>query len=183
LNNNTNTNRKNVDIYIFHTGDFTTQDAAFFEQHFGFPNFIFYDLSDTQYWSLPFWLRFDRRSQWVYGGKKGYAIGYRHMIRWYAIGIFDFFQQKGYTYVMRMDDDSLLHSPINYNLFEFMIKHELNYGYRLGYRPERGSYDLRPWIKKWITHNFAENENSQNQNIYKNKKKTTILNVLFTYFL
>ena len=39
--------------------------------------------------------------------------------------------QEGYEFVMRMDEDSLLWSPIRYNLFEFMAARGIEYAYRL----------------------------------------------------
>ena len=36
----------------------------------------------------------------------------------------------GYTWVMRMDDDSYILSKVPYNIFSFMENNNLNYGYR-----------------------------------------------------
>ena len=60
-----------------------------------------------------------------------YSAGYRHMIRFYTLGIWDVVRAEGYEYVMRMDEDSLLWSPIRYNLFDFMSARNIAYAYRL----------------------------------------------------
>ena len=45
-------------------------------------------------------------------GISHYSIGYRQMIRWYAIGVWDWLDEHRFEWVMRLDDDSLLHSRI-----------------------------------------------------------------------
>ena len=60
-----------------------------------------------------------------------YSAGYRHMIRFYTLGIWEVVRKEGYDFVMRMDEDSLLWSPIHYNLFEFMAARGIEYAYRL----------------------------------------------------
>ena len=60
-----------------------------------------------------------------------FSVGYRHMIRLFTLGLWDLVASMGYKYLMRMDEDSLLWSPIRYNLFEFMEARGLDYGYRL----------------------------------------------------
>ena len=53
------------------------------------------------------------------------------MIRWFAILIWPYLAGEGYTHVMRMDDDSYLHSEIKYNLFEYMRDSGKKYGFRM----------------------------------------------------
>lgn len=36
----------------------------------------------------------------------------------------------GYTHVMRLDDDSYIHSKIEYNMFDHMRTHGRKYGFR-----------------------------------------------------
>ena len=55
---------------------------------------------------------------WRYGKK--FSAGYRHMIRFFTSGLWPTLAAEGYTYVMRMDEDSFLWSPIRYNVFAFM---------------------------------------------------------------
>ena len=59
----------------------------------------------------------------------GATIGYRHMCRFQARGVYGEEILRGLDYVWRLDDDSLLLRPIGYDLFDFMRRHELIYGY------------------------------------------------------
>lgn len=68
-------------------------------------------------------------SSWRYAKK--FSAGYRHMIRFFTSGLWEVVAQLGYDYVMRMDEDSFLWSPIRYNIFEFMTRRGYEYGYRL----------------------------------------------------
>ena len=61
-----------------------------------------------------------------------FSAGYRHMIRFFTIGIWEVLASAGYEYVMRMDEDSFIRTPVRYNLFDFMAKRDLVYTYRLG---------------------------------------------------
>jgi hypothetical protein len=59
------------------------------------------------------------------------------MMHWFAIDIWRFFQDYGsetgcqYEYIMRFDEDSFLHSPVEYDIFDFMKRNDYNYGFRL----------------------------------------------------
>lgn len=53
------------------------------------------------------------------------------MIRWFAILIWRYLANDGYTHVMRMDDDSYLHSKIKYNIFDYMRNNKKRYGFRM----------------------------------------------------
>ena len=52
------------------------------------------------------------------------------MMQFYAVRIWPFLNELGYTHVMRLDDDSYIYSKIVYNLFEFMRVNEKRYGFR-----------------------------------------------------
>lgn len=120
---------EDVSVYLFHTGDYDAQNVQELEKQY--PNLLFrlVDLSNTEYWEIPSWLRNDDQSTWA---DERFSIGYRHMIRWFAIKIWDFFaaQPCNIDYIMRLDEDSFIYSPIKYNIFEFMKEHDYNYGYR-----------------------------------------------------
>lgn len=64
--------------------------------------------------------------------KKYFSGGYRSMIRLYTVGLWKLVAHEGYEYVMRVDEDSFFWSPIPYNMFHYMAKHSMEYGYRLG---------------------------------------------------
>ena len=74
------------------------------------------------------WARTQRK--WILPAK--YSVGYRHMIRFYALGLWNIVARAGYKYVMRLDEDSWLRSPVRYNLFDYMSERRLVYAYRLG---------------------------------------------------
>jgi len=61
--------------------------------------------------------------------RQQYSIGYRHMCRFHAKQVYDQEILVGLKYVWRLDDDSLLLTTINYDLFAFMDRHRLQYGY------------------------------------------------------
>jgi hypothetical protein len=114
------------DVLIFHEGDFEEQDQReiargrkaikFHEIHFERPPFLpMEEIPET----------------WGKGG--GYSLGYRNMIRFYAVLLVEIVQDLGYDWFFRMDDDSFLHSRVEYNLFEFMEDNGYEYGYRVDY--------------------------------------------------
>ena len=49
-----------------------------------------------------------------------YSLGYRHMIRWYVVGLWEVLDRMGYQYVMRMDEDSRILSAIPFDIFSLM---------------------------------------------------------------
>jgi hypothetical protein len=74
-------------------------------------------------------------------------------IRWYAVRVWDYFREintnlgTNYRYIMRMDEESFLHTPIRYDLFQFMSKGQYYYAYRIR------SYEMAS-IQK-VLHNFT----------------------------
>ena len=68
-------------------------------------------------------------AKWQYARK--FSVGYRHMIRFFTLGIWETIHDLGYEYVMRLDEDSYIWSPINYNIFEMMQAQQLDYVYRM----------------------------------------------------
>ncbi|WP_420385205.1 hypothetical protein [Roseivirga sp.] len=93
-----------------------------------------------------------------------FGMGYRHMMRFYSLTIFDFLKNQGYDWFIRMDDDSFIHSKIDYNLFEFMAENGFEYGYRvITKEPERTSHGFSEMILAYIKaerikpHTFLEN--------------------------
>ena len=59
-----------------------------------------------------------------------FAISYRNMCKFYAINIFDICKKLNYKWIMRLDDDSFIHSKINYDLFNFMYNNNKLYAFR-----------------------------------------------------
>ena len=54
------------------------------------------------------------------------------MCHWYSVRVFRYLGRLGYTHVMRMDDNSMIHSAIDEDLFSYMKHRGLRYGYRMG---------------------------------------------------
>ncbi len=111
-------------ILIFHEGDFKAEDQEavakgrseirFEEIQFEVPEFLPAE-------EVP--------ATWE--GFYPYGMGHRHMIRFYSIQLFDILQDMGFDWYFRMDDDSFIHSKIDYDLFEFMERQGHDYGYRV----------------------------------------------------
>jgi alpha 1,2-mannosyltransferase len=122
-------NNKNVDILIFYIPEegVPTNNTLQELQLSNRPQIKLHPLNSTKYWSLPSNLHKHDAIHW---NRPMYSIGYRHMMRWFAIHIWPYLSLRGYTHVMRLDDDSYIHSPITYNLFEYMRDHEKVYGFR-----------------------------------------------------
>lgn len=60
------------------------------------------------------------------------TIGYRHMCRFHATLVHKYLSDLGYAhfdYIMRLDDDSLLTSPVGYDLFRYMRENKKQYGF------------------------------------------------------
>ena len=62
-------------------------------------------------------------------GHPGFTMGYRHMCRFFAGDIFnnDIIQQ--YDYYMRLDTDSFILSPLNFDIFDWAKDNKCFYGY------------------------------------------------------
>lgn len=126
-------------VYIFHTGDFVDVDLQRLvpERHWALASESMHlvDLNNTKYWQLPDSVKNDDPNSW--SQPDVYSVGYRHMIRWYAINLWTFFQEEvnlnagcNVRYIMRMDEESFLWSKISYNLFAQMEGNQYQYGFR-----------------------------------------------------
>jgi alpha 1,2-mannosyltransferase len=158
-------NAHNVDVFLFHTGDFDGNDLGHLESilsssRAGILKMV--NLNNTGFWELPPWHRMDVRSDWV--DPDIFPVGYRHMCRWFGVKIWQFFDEMNdalgckYRYLLRIDEDSLIHSPIQYDIFDFMSTNQYVYGYRLcayelDYNPR-----IAPWLNRWKTKNPLKRE-------------------------
>ena len=52
---------------------------------------------DGKWWELPYGLKQSDRWKWA---RNAFSVGYRHMMRWFAILIWPYLAQEGYTHVM-----------------------------------------------------------------------------------
>lgn len=127
----------NVDMLIFHSGEYNQEDLDFMDGRYNHSvHFKLVNLNDTDYWTIPETVRFDNTSLWRHSSL--FSIGYRHMMRWYSLKLYDFARDYGteeggcgYNYLMRMDEDSLLLSPVEYDLFDFMQSNNYSYAFRM----------------------------------------------------
>lgn len=111
-------------VLIFHEGDFKAadqQDVAKGRSEIRFEEIQF---------EVPDFLPLEEVPE-TWRGFHPYGMGHRHMIRFYSIQLFDLLRDLGFDYYFRMDDDSFIHSTIDYDLFEFMERDGYDYGYRV----------------------------------------------------
>lgn len=141
---------RRTDVIIFHTGDFNSTDLLEIELILGegsFGRVKLVDLSGSRYWARPDHLKGDDSSTWKVIDL--FPESYRHMIRWFAIGIWTFFNQLEselgwkYRYILRLDEDSYIRSPIKYDIFDFMKSNQYAYGFRMC------SYEMKVNWRMW----------------------------------
>ena len=111
------------DVWIFfESGDFSPSEQA--ELATNRPEVRFYALRPEHWMMHPSALK----GQKVSGAN--FSMGYRNMVRFFSVHVWKIFREIGYDYVMRFDDDSVLLSPVRYDIFRFMRRHQLEYAYR-----------------------------------------------------
>jgi alpha 1,2-mannosyltransferase len=116
-------------VLLFHEGDFLEADQAplrarwplveFQKIEFAVPDFL-HNVHIPELWP-----------EHPQPGEFTFGIGYRHMIRFYSSLIYPILKDLGYSWYMRLDDDSFIHSPIGYDVFDFMERRGHLYGYRV----------------------------------------------------
>lgn len=62
-------------------------------------------------------------------GHPGFSMGYRHMCRFFSGELYTYSVLKEYDYYLRLDTDSFIHTPLNYDIFEWAKENECYYGY------------------------------------------------------
>jgi hypothetical protein len=62
-------------------------------------------------------------------GHPGFSMGYRHMCRFFSGEMYKFDVIKNYDYYLRLDTDSFIHTPLNYDIFEWAKENECYYGF------------------------------------------------------
>ena len=114
------------DVVFLHTGDVGAEMQADVLSVCG-PEARFYQLP-KRHFELPDGVD-PKSKQWLFPNK--FSAGYRHMIRFFTVGIWEVAEDLGYQFVMRLDDDAYVLSPIPYNIFARMAERKLEYGFRL----------------------------------------------------
>jgi hypothetical protein len=97
------------DIFIISDQPFSYWQQQQLRDSYGTGEIQFRLLTGT-WWSMPSDL--DITPDPSYWSQPGYSLGYRCMIQFWAIHVFDFITSQGYRYVTRLDDDSMLYSPM-----------------------------------------------------------------------
>ena len=138
-----NNHMNNTDIFIFHTGDFNQSDVTILEEHLGISTGSSYrgivhlvDISGTTFWTRPQAnMNDDPAKDWY--AYPLFSEGYRRMMHFFAIDLWDFFVNYNeqyhckYRYLLRLDEDSYIHSPIEYDVFDHARTNQYVYGYRM----------------------------------------------------
>ena len=114
------------DVLFLHSGDFGEAEQRSILSECGDAHARFMMLS-AHHFQVP--AGTPPSTKWHMRDK--FSAGYRHMIRLFALDIWGLLASEGYTWMMRMDEDSFLISPIEYNIFQFMQDEGYEYGYRL----------------------------------------------------
>lgn len=111
-----------------------------------------------------------------------FSIGYRNMMRWYGILIYKYLVDLGYEWYMRMDDDSLIHSRIEYDLFKFMYDNQYEYGFRSYCNDGLGvSQGLIEFCKKYCDNNDIKPTFLHRYGMYNEISTTSKHNILGYY--
>ncbi|MDD2921952.1 MAG: hypothetical protein PHQ36_06665 [Anaerolineales bacterium] len=109
--------RFNYPIILFHEGNILPAHQRVISKIT--PNVLFVDISGKAFIAPP-GVQADAG-----GGRSG--IGYKHMCRFYVMQIYEFV--KDFEYILRLDDDSFLESPIKYDIFKRMKERDFIYGF------------------------------------------------------
>ncbi len=155
---------ENMDIFIFHTGDFNTKDLVVLESRMSTRSGILkmVNLNGTGFWTLPSWHDNDDPSDWI--DSDIFPVGYRHMCRWFGVKIWQFFQELNsalgckYRHLLRIDEDSFILSPIPYDIFDHMLSNKFVYGFRMCAYELEYNRRIAPWLNRWKVKNPMKRE-------------------------
>ena len=147
------------DVLLFHSGDYGEAEQNRVLAPYrgrGTRAHVRFEQVPSEHWRLPLHVAphlggptVNRTRDWAQYPQ--YSEGYRHMCRWYTIGLWETLERLGYGWVMRLDEDSRLLSEVPYNLFGYMRSHGLLFGYRMvsyesGYDGERFHAFVRSYL-------------------------------------
>ena len=140
----------------------------YFNDRFHYPVIIFHepnarnDLFNITSWStsyivyqeitfkLPPFIPFDYK----YKNCTSHTKGYRHMCRFHSKLVYEQPIIKLLDYAWRLDDDSELLSPIEVDVFQFMQKNDIEYGYQVIIKGEARCVDgLWDAARHYVTNN------------------------------
>ena len=93
---------------------------------------------------------------------EAHDINYKLMITFFIKGIFDVPFLKRFRYLMRLDDDSCIRHPINYNIFREMVDLKAKYAYRfLLEDTDECSFEFEEFISDYMDTNQLKYKNYQ----------------------
>lgn len=147
----------NYDILLFHEKGFEKErilqipNTIFHEISFVIPNYpISIQSRIPEYFPHP---------THAHLGHKGFTIGYRHMCRFFSGGLYELPIMSNYNYYLRLDSDSFIHTPIKYDIFEFMQYGNYNYGFIApAVQFDNSAVVIGLWeeVSNWISSNGIE---------------------------
>jgi hypothetical protein len=117
-----------TDIVVFHEKNFSEYNKNFFKIRLPNTKVIFKEIQ----FSVPDSIKkdFNFKPKWIEGyWDSNKCISYGGMCTFFARDIFNYLNEMEYEYYARLDDDSSILNPINYNIFEYMKTNDLIYGY------------------------------------------------------
>ena len=131
------------DVLLFHTGDFGAEDQrrvlAPYTSRSPLSSGggrVRFERVPAEHWRLPLDAapqlgspQLNRTRDWLMYPR--YSEGYRHMCRWYTIGLWETLEGLGYAWVMRLDEDSRLLSRVPMNVFAYLIARRMRFGFRM----------------------------------------------------
>ena len=100
------------------------------------PRIQYWLSTHVSYVLVWFVTEYESRSLYEHIHISHYILLVHNRIRWYALHVWDYFSEinreveTNYRYIMRMDEESFLHSPIEYDLFGHMAQNDYYYAYR-----------------------------------------------------
>ena len=83
-------------------------------------------------------------------------MGFKLMCRFYALQLMPMLYAEGYEFVMRIDDDGELRSPINIDLFGFLYQNQYVYAFRNIHLGKHGDVELS--LAAFTTKYIADHE-------------------------
>lgn len=123
----------NYDVVIFHEKDLmelkneikTDSNLLFIEIELGPPEY-----SDDIKLKIPEFYPHPTHGNGPIGwGHPGFSMGYRNMCRFFSGELYNQSIINDYEYYLRLDTDSYILSPLNYDIFQFAKERDLIYGY------------------------------------------------------
>jgi hypothetical protein len=120
-----------TDIVCFHEQDFPVEEIQLLQKHLGSISIKFIPIT----FNIPNYDEsiINRIPKYYphpdYPGATGFSLGYRHMCRFFSGEIFKNEHLKKYKYIWRLDTDSYILSPINYDVFKKLKNNNAIYGY------------------------------------------------------